>query len=229
MKNIFLVVCLILPQLMMAQVGYLGKKFDFQYSPSIGNPWLGHVFDVDEENSYPRHNKLEHEKNLPINVKHRFQLNMAVTEKITLGVGYNFYKTGFRTFGISVPNEDSTFTIAIPTSGNIEAREIVFRLTYYKGEMAPIGRYFAWELGRATNKVYQVPKGSSTHYDESTEKKTFIAIDLGQNILIRNRLFLKLGGSMQWGAGYTIGTNYGERLILYHTGRFTVGFGYLLF
>ena len=244
MKNLIAIFCFaFLPLLASAQVGYLGKRFDIQYAPTIGNPWLQNIFDdsqfdvtfdgyvIEEAKDYPampRYNAVHHRRKATfLNFKHRFLLNYTISSRSSIGIGYNLAKYGIYARDIFRANEDSTRFERVETSGNFEATDFILRYTKFHGYTAPIGNYFSVSVGLNKTKRYVVAKDLPGHFKEKLTQIPFIGLDLGRNILIRNGLFLNFGIAVQWSSKYKKHENY--RTALYNVFRPTIGIGYIPF
>ncbi len=235
---IFLVSFLLVPMVSMGQAGYLGKRVDIQYTPSLGNAWLRNFFDPDTQPEgakpanypgYPRYNAANRSKKSNIiNLKHRFLLNYTISSKSSIGFSYSLARYGMWVDDIGVPNADSTVVIPVETSGNVEETDFALRYVKYKNGTAPIGNYFALSIGMSKTKGYAVVKGLSGHFNEKELKTPFLGVEVGRNILIGKGLFLSVGLETQL-SPWDEGSNESNRSYKFNILRPTLGLGYIPF
>ncbi len=245
MKFLTVIFCLasFLPLASFAQVGYLGKRINIQYAPTLGNPWLQNALDGSSLNttfdsyiiegakdypSYPRYNATSHSKKTTfLNIKHRFLLNYTISSNSTIGLGYNIEKYGFYARDLFIANEDSTQFVQTESSGNIDGTDLILKYTKYNSNTAPIGHYFSVSVGLNKAKKYIIAKDIDGHFKETTVNIPFVGLDVGRNILIGDGLFVNIGVAMQFSQKYLKLENY--RTFTYNIFRPTVGIGYIPF
>jgi hypothetical protein len=173
--------------------GYQGRRVSLNYSfytfNALNNP-----------------NEFGHSGILSFNTSHYANIDIALRRKITLGLSFEYIHTGFKFSDMySVPTLGSDIYARVYSSsvGKMEAYSIGFYPRFFfKGNIAPLGTYIKPEIDLIFYKVYPgnpVPTdpppdcGDPVFSNQSPYMAYAISLELGQNRILFNRLFIDYG------------------------------------
>jgi hypothetical protein len=196
-KRIKIFLALLVPAIFLVaqNSGYRGKKLSLNYSlytfSALTNP-----------------NEFGNHKFYSFNTCHHANLDIAVGRRICLGASFEYIHTGFyftEDIKVDYPNEpySSAQFGRSSSQGKMEMYGVgIYAKFFFKGNIAPLGTYLKPEITMMLYKVYPgvpvvsgVPAGyADPVFLNNSPYKTFaISLELGQNRILFNRMFIEYG------------------------------------
>jgi hypothetical protein len=228
--------------------GYQGKRFSLNY-----NFYTFNALENPNENG--------ESGLLSFNTTHYANLDMAVFRKMTVGASFEYINTGFKfkeNYNIPIPDPYDPYNssyydeVHSESVGKMEAYEVgLYLRKFFGGNIAPLGSYFKPEISLIFYKVYPgnpIPTykppgyGDPVFNNQSPYKTVAISLELGQNRVLFNRLFIDYGLRLklipaalkQAESGHNSNTTYLQiipryRLAMLELFNIKLGIGVLLF